>query len=150
MNNPATECQATEFAASADAQFLAALEATTLPAAEFTHRNHLRAAWLYLAKHPLPEAAMCCALSIQKYATALGVPGKFHLTLTLAFMHIVAELRGQHSVDDWEAFLAVCPQLERDAQQLIGRHYSEALLQSERARKTFVPPDRAPLPLPQA
>lgn len=130
-----------------DAEFLAALEDTSLPGTEFSHRNHLRAAWLYLETHPLPEAAMRCALAIQKYAATLGAPGKFHLTLTLAFMHIVADLRARHPAASWEAFLAACPELVQDAQQLIARHYSEDLLQSERAKKTFVPPDREPLPV---
>lgn len=130
-----------------DVEFLAALEDGSLPLAEFTHRNHLRAGWLYLERHALPEAAMTCALAIQKYATRHGAPEKFHLTLTLAFMHIIAERRETHPSRDWESFLAACPDLQRDAQQLIARHYSAPVLASERARKTFVPPDREPLPL---
>lgn len=129
-----------------DSDFLAALEDGSLPAAEFSHRNHLRAAWLYLERHPLPEAAMYCALAIQKYAAGLGVPEKFHLTLTLAFMHIIAELRAQHPAGDWETFLAACPDLQRDAKGIVSRYYSAALLESERARRTFVPPDLVPLP----
>ncbi len=131
-----------------DLEFLAALEGGSLPLDEFTHRNHLRTGWLYLERHPLPEAAMYCALAIQKYATAQGKPEKFHLTLTLAFMHIIANLRERHPANDWETFLAACPELLHDARQLIARHYSEPLLDSDRARKTFVPPDREPLPLP--
>lgn len=131
-----------------DAAFLMALEDGSLPREAFSHRNHLRAAWLYLERHPLPEAAMYCALSIQKYAGGLGVPEKFHLTLTLAFMHIIAELRVQHPAKSWETFLACCPDLQSDARVLLGRYYSEALLESERARRTFVPPDREPLPTP--
>lgn len=130
-----------------DLDFLEALENGSLPESEFTHRNHLRAGWLYLERHPLPEAAMACALAIQKYATGAGAPDKFHLTLTLAFMHIIADLRAVHPADDWEAFLAVCPDLQRDAKALIAQHYSESLLASEQARRTFVPPDREPLPL---
>lgn len=130
-----------------DTEFLAALEDTSLPSDGFSHRGHLRAAWLYLEKHPLPEAAMYCALAIQKYATTLGAPEKFHLTLTLAFMHIVADLRARHPAGDWETFLAACPELVENAQQLIARYYSDEMLQSERARKTFVPPDREPLPV---
>lgn len=130
-----------------DNEFLAALEDGSLPATEFNHRNHLRAGWLYLKRHPLPEAAMKCALTIQRYAARLGAPEKFNLTLTLAFMHIIAEQRERHPADDWHAFLASCPELQHDAQQLLERHYSRALLESEQARRTFVPPDRTPLPL---
>lgn len=130
-----------------DDAFLAAFEDGTLPESEFTHRSHLRAGWIYLERHPLPEAAMRCALHVQKYAAGHGAPEKFHLTLTLAFMHVIADLRSAHPAPDWEAFLAACPELQADAREIIARHYSEALLQSERARKTFVPPDREPLPL---
>ncbi|HEX7030152.1 MAG TPA: hypothetical protein VF254_06115 [Gammaproteobacteria bacterium] len=130
-----------------DSEFLAALEDGSLPKPEFTHRNHLRAGWLYLERHPLPEAAMACALAIQKYAAGLGLPEKFHLTLTLAFMHILAERRERHPARDWETFLAACPDLQQDAKALIAQYYSEPVLDSERARKTFVPPDRQPLPL---
>ena len=140
MNNVAT-------LAATDAAFLQALEDGSLPLAEFTHRNHLRAGWLYLERHPLPEAAMYCALTIQKYAARHGAPDKFHLTLTLAFMHIIAGLREQHPAADWESFLAAAPGLQSDAQRVIARHYSESLLESEQARRTFVPPDREPLPL---
>lgn len=129
-----------------DQQFLRALEDTTLPPAEFSHRNHLRAAWLYLDRYPLPEAARRSATAIQRYATAAGAPGKFHLTLTLAFMHIIAALREAHPQPDWESFLAACPELLADAKGLVARHYSDACLAEERARREFVPPDRLPLP----
>lgn len=129
-----------------DEQFLAALEDGSLPPDQFSHRSHLRAAWLYLERHALAEAARRCALTIQRYATGLGVPEKFHLTLSLAFMHIVAEQKQQHPARDWEAFLAACPDLQTNAQAIIGRYYSEAVLDSPQARRSFVPPDRAPLP----
>jgi len=130
-----------------DAAFLAALEDGSLPLDAFTHRNHLRAGWLYLERHPLPEAAMYCALAIQKYAAMHGAAEKFHLTLTLAFMHIIADLRERHAGKDWDSFLASCPDLQGDAKALIARHYSEGVLDSTRAKRTFVPPDRKPLPL---
>lgn len=139
----------TNLLAPEDAAFLTALENGSLPESEFTHRNHLRAGWLYLERHPLPEAAMSCALSIQKYAAGHGAPEKFHLTLTLAFMHIIASLRERHPADDWETFLDACPELQRDAKALIAAYYSDAVLESEQARRTFVPPDRNPLPSPQ-
>ena len=129
-----------------DAAFLAALEDLSLPAPEFNHRSHLRAAWLYLERHPLPEAARHCALAIQKYAASLGASEKFHLTLTLAFMHVIAELRRRHPAPDWESFLQACPELQHDARRIIARHYSEDVLRSDHARKTFVHPDREALP----
>ncbi|MDX1454644.1 MAG: hypothetical protein R3217_04225 [Gammaproteobacteria bacterium] len=129
-----------------DAEFLQALEDCSLPSEAFNHRNHLRAAWLYLEQGPLAEAAMKCSLAIQRYATTIGAPEKFHLTLTLALMHIIAARRDAYPAPDWEAFLESCPELISDARELLAAHYSEALLESDQARRTFVPPDKSPLP----
>ena len=129
-----------------DADFLQALEDCSLPRDAFNHRNHLRAAWLYLEQEPLADAAMKCSLAIQRYATTIGAPEKFHLTLTLALMHIIAARRAAHPAPDWETFLEACPELLNDLRELLAAHYSEALLESERARRTFVPPDKSPLP----
>ncbi len=46
-----------------DDEFLAALEANTLPEAYFDHAAHVRAGYLYLRRLPFPQAtaAMCAA-----------------------------------------------------------------------------------------
>lgn len=130
----------------ADAAFLAALEDTSLPLSEFTHRNHLRAAWLYLRSHPLPQAAQRCGDAIRQYAAAHGAAGKYHHTLTLAFMHIIRARMRRSEAPDWESFLTEFPELTSNARTLIAAHYSDEVLQSSRARQEFVPPDRQPLP----
>jgi hypothetical protein len=129
-----------------DEAFLSAFESGTLPRAHFDHRGHLRAAWLYLERHPLPEAAARCAATIRAYAIGQGDHEKFHHTLTLAFMHIVAERRHAHPAADFDTFLAAAPELLTGARALIARHYSPARLRTPEARHGFVPPDRAPLP----
>lgn len=129
-----------------DGEFLAALESCELPEQEFNHRGHVRAAWLYLGKLSLPEAAQQCALSIQRYANHLGATDKFHLTLTLAWMHIIADLRQKHPADNWEEFAAACPGLFDEPGSLLQKYYREDTLFSDRARRSFVPPDLQALP----
>lgn len=129
-----------------DHDFLAALEDCSLPKELFNHRGHLRAGWLYLDAFPLPVAARKCAESIERFANHLGATGKFHLTLTLAFMHIIDELRHQYPANSWEEFLAACPQLVDNPKALLANHYSALVLASGEARENFVPPDVAPLP----
>ncbi|MDX1442641.1 MAG: hypothetical protein R3270_02555 [Gammaproteobacteria bacterium] len=129
-----------------DQEFITALEDCSLDKRYFNHRGHLRAAWLYLDRYPVNEAAEHCARSIQRYANHLGATDKFHVTLTRAFMHIIAELRASHPATNWEDFLSQCPDLVEEPRRLIARHYSDDVLDSEKARTEFVAPDLAPLP----
>lgn len=129
-----------------DQQFMAALESCELPKEQFSHHGHVRAAWLYLEDYPLPEAADRCAESIRRYANHVGATMKFHVTLTLAFMHIIAALRERHAAPDWETFAARCPEIFDRPIELLEKHYRQETLFSEQARKEFVPPDIEQLP----
>lgn len=123
-------------------ELVAALEAGSLDQSLFNHRNHVRAAWHYLQALPLPEAAHRFCAVVQAYARGLGAEQKFHLTLSLALMHLIHQrLRpGQ----PWQAFEAANPELFQQAQALVARHYSAEALEQGRGR--FVEPDRAALP----
>lgn len=129
-----------------DADFLQALEDCSLDKVHFDHRGHLRAAWLYLEKYPFEEAATRCGNAIRRYAGHLGATGKYHVTLTRAFMYIIADLRRSHPADDWQSFIAACPDLVTRPKALVARHYSEEVLGSDKARTGFIEPDRESLP----
>lgn len=129
-----------------DANFLAAFLDGTLPASEFGHRGHLRAAWLVLSRHPVQPAVVLICRGIAAIATRLGAPEKFHYTLTEAMVRIVAARMRQTPNLDWPAFVVDHADLLHDARQILQHHYSDALLQSAAARTGFVAPDRAALP----
>lgn len=127
-------------------QLLAGLADCTLPPAQFSHRNHVRAAWQCLREQPLPEAAERFAGLLQGYVTHLNAQDKYHHTLTLAFMHLIHARMGDTATGEWDAFAAANTDLFSDAKALVGRHYSAPLLASDRARRSFVEPDLAALP----
>ena len=126
-----------------EGELLRRLADGSLPPAEFTHRNHVRAAWQCLREGPsLPAAAHRFRDLLLGYVRSVGALDKFHLTLTLAFMHIIhARMRDG---EDWPAFAVRNPDLFSDARSLIARHYSEARIAAGRAQ--FAEPDQAPLP----
>ncbi|MDE2150069.1 MAG: hypothetical protein KGJ55_09625 [Gammaproteobacteria bacterium] len=124
------------------AVLVAQLEAAELDAGQFDHRAHVRAAWHYLNVLPLPEAAHRFAAVLQAYVRRLSAQEKFHLTLTLAFMHLIHQR--MHAGESWDRFSARYPELFRDAGKLINRHYSPQAL--ERGRREFAEPDLAALP----
>jgi hypothetical protein len=126
-------------------QLLGGLARGTLPAAEFSHYNHVRAAWLVLQQLPLRVAAHHFAELLATYVRQVGAEDKFHLTLTFAFMHLIHQ-RMKTSPEDWEGFVQANPDLFTDAKSLVARYYSAGKLMTPEARKAFVEPDRAPLP----
>lgn len=127
-----------------DDQFLADFLACRLPAAGFDHRGHLRAAWLLLQSHPLAEAADQTCDGIARLAAHLGVPGKYHRTLSEALVRLMAAAGAVGQ--PWPEFLAGNPRLVADARGLLGEYYSAARLADQLARTVFQPPDLAPLP----
>ena len=82
----------------------------------------------------------------KRLAAHLGVPGKYHRTLTEALVRLMAASGAASPALSWEAFRVANPQLMEDARSLLARHYSDALLASSEARAVFVAPDRLPLP----
>ncbi len=131
-----------------DAQFLAALEAATLPPGLFDHAAHVRAGYLYLRRQPFPQATAAMCTSVANYARALGKPERYHETITVAFMALInAQLRRCGDGGGWEEFRARHPQLLRP--EALLAYYPRELLESREARSCFtlLPlSQQAPLP----
>ncbi|HEY0065085.1 MAG TPA: hypothetical protein VGC21_23405 [Telluria sp.] len=115
-----------------DDEFLVRFENLTLAPAEFGHAGHMRLGWLNLQRHDRASAIARTCAGIRAYATHLGAPDKFHWTVTEALLRLMAAQGGR---------------LPGDARLLLARHYSPQLLASEDARRAFVGPDRAALPV---
>lgn len=129
-----------------DHEFLTAFLDCSMPASGFDHRGHVRVAWLMLRRYPLDEAAQRTCDGIARLAAHLGVPGKYHRTLTEALVRLMAHGGAADHGMTWEGFVKNNRSLMDDARGLLARHYSEQALASPDARQNFVPPDRQPLP----
>ena len=129
-------------AALTDAEFLSAFAAGTL--GEFHHRDHVRLTWLYLRAYGPEQAARAVAEGIQRFAAARGAHGLYHVTLTRAWVRLVAAALRQTPDAAFDAFAARHPELL--GKQLVFRFYSRDLLMSEAARAAWMEPDLQPLP----
>ena len=125
-----------------DREFVAAIEACTLPAAGFDHRQHVRLAWLYLTGEPLLEALQHFVVTLKRYATSLGATAKYHETITFAFLFLIHERMQRTPSATFEAFAAANPDL---FEPILARYYRPETLASELARTTFVMPDAGPV-----
>jgi hypothetical protein len=123
-----------------DDEFVQAFETASLPASEFNHAAHVRAGWWYLQHHPIGVAIDRFSRSLRAFADASGASGKYHETMTIVWMLLIAERLGAAGDLEWPAFAARHPELFD--KQIVLRYYSSATLDSERARRGFMMPDR--------
>lgn len=135
-----------------DAEHLRRFEDHSLPHAQWTHRAHLKVAYLYLMRRPYPEALERLRSGIKAYNTAHGIQntptGGYHETLTQVWLQLVhTTLRQFGPAETADAFFDAQTQLSSTRTPLL--FYSRERLMSAEARSTFLPPDLAPLPAPQ-
>jgi hypothetical protein len=126
-----------------DVEFITAFETCELPKEDFHHRDHLRLAWIYLRQYGHPQAARKIAESIRRYAAHLNASQKYHETITIAWLELVdfaqQSLPAAASFDDLpQAFPEL---LQKNA---LAEYYSSGVLESETAKRIFVPPDLRP------
>lgn len=127
-----------------DDEFVQAFEDLSLPPAAFRHADHVRLAWIYLTRMPLPEAMRRYADRLRAFASHLGKPGLYHETITFAFLMVINErIADAPAGEDWLGFRARNADLLGGVTAVLGRWYSDERLASARSRAGFVMPDRA-------
>jgi len=128
-----------------DDEFLRAFEELSFPADRFHHREHIQVAWLYLKSTDATRAAERMSEGIRRFANHHGATQKYHHTLTLAWMRLVAAaLVGTPEGYAFEKVIAAHPELEDT--KLLDKYYSKEVLQTAAAREGWVEPDLQALP----
>jgi len=138
-----------------DTELLRAFEACEIPQPDWDHRAHVRVAWMCLeSSADFEEAAArmrqgVVASNRATEARGEALKGGYHETLTRCWLRLIERAMGEGDgagADDSRAFVESCPHLLDFARTY--DHYSAERLWSAEACKTFVEPDRAPLPKP--
>jgi hypothetical protein len=132
-----------------DGEFLAAFRAQAIPHSDWTHRAHVRAAYLHLCEMPIEAAMDAMREGIKRLNAAHGLVEAaergYHETLTRAWLTIIASaVRSRGRAESFEAFAAEHPHLL--CRTLLRVFYSPAGMPPE-SRYLFVSPDLAPLPV---
>jgi hypothetical protein len=131
---------------SSDREFRVAFETGAFAPADFSHRAHVRLAYVYLADTDLDLALERMRAALIAFLSHHGIPAtKYHETLTrawiLAVHHFMHRSPDAASADD---FIARNPLLLDS--KIMLTHYSAGLLFSDAARAAFVEPDLDPIP----
>lgn len=116
-------------------------EAGRVDPAAFGHREHVRMSYELLERYTFPEALFRLAKGLRRLAANAGVPEKYHETITVAFLALIAERRLVGGFTSWEDFAAQNPDLLK--KELLTRIYPPDVLESPLARETFLLPTRS-------
>ncbi len=124
-----------------DVELTRALERGEI-AKNFRHASHLHVAWVYLDESSsVQQAANKMRDTLRRFAAAAGKPEKYHETITLFWVHLLAYAasRGERL----EEIVHANPQLlEKDFPLA---YYSAERLFSDEARTSWMEPDLKPL-----
>jgi hypothetical protein len=135
-------CAALEERQMNEEALIQALESGEIPPGGLPHADHVRLAWYCLRQQPLLTALSRVRHVLQCAAAAAGRPERYHETVTVGFVLLIAErLAGARELS-WDVFAVRNPDLLAWTPSLLARFYTEETLASERSRTVFVMPDR--------
>ncbi len=135
-----------------DENFLRHFEECTLPFEQWTHRSHVKVAFLYLRQFPFGQALNRLRFGIKKYNAANRVPEGpttgYNETTTQAFLRLIAATMQAYgeafATPNADSFCDTHPQLM--THKALRFFYSREARMHPLAKTEFVEPDLAPLP----
>lgn len=136
-----------------DTELLERFERQAIPRGEWTHRLHVRMAYLYLRRHSFAEALVLIRTGIQRLNAANQVPEEpqagYNETLTVAWATLVhTTISEQGPAETSDEFVDKQPQLL--CRTLLRLFYSRAIWTEQDCKTKFVEPDLTPLPRPRS
>lgn len=129
-----------------DESLIGYFEAGQEPPGGFHHREHVRVAWFYLRHAPLPTALERFRSGLRRLAEVQGAVGKYHETMTTAYVLLIHDRLQQTPDLAWEDFATRHVDLLAWRPSILDRYYRPGTLASAEAQRTFVEPDAQPRP----
>jgi hypothetical protein len=125
-----------------DERLVEMFEAGEVPPEGFHHREHVRVAWWYLRASTLPDALQRFSSALRHFALRQGKPDLYHETITTAYVLLINERLDDGRDLTWEEFARRNADLLTWRPSALARYYTDEMLTSARAKRTFVMPDR--------
>ena len=119
---------------------LGQFERFEIDAPSFHHSDHVEVAYAMLNKYDFVDACARYATTIREMAKRVGALKKFNMTITFAFMSLIAERKQDFEVNDFTVFLEANPDLLD--KKILNNWYSGERLTSATARSLFLLPDK--------
>jgi hypothetical protein len=128
-----------------DAALVRDFEALAVAPAEFGHREHVRLAFALLAETgDFAAAGLRFKRALIAFATSIGAAGKYHETLTWAYLTLIHARMASGTWSDSTAFLVANADVLDHRGGALARYYDvAAIAASPLARRVFVLPEPA-------
>jgi hypothetical protein len=117
-------------------------ESGAIEPGNFHHADHVRLAFEYLSRYTVLEALERFPAALKRLAAAHGKTQLYHETITWAYLLLIHERMARSGVQDWVHFAEGNQDLFAWKGGVLKKFYSEDVLNSELARRSFVFPDR--------
>ena len=125
-----------------DQEFIGRFERLEIPGTDFRHADHVRAAWICLRNGGLAEGAARFVAAFRRYVEHLGATGKYHETITWAYLVLINERIARAQGGTWEAFVRNNPDLLDPSMAIVRAKYGDELVNLSWAREVFILPTR--------
>jgi hypothetical protein len=121
-------------------ELLSQFECGTVDPTVFDHKSHVRVAYALLRRDGFIDALITYARCLRSLTEKAGVPEKFNVTITVAYLSLIAERLHGRAYADFEDFITgngdlLSPRVVMDL-------YSDTRMKSPLARGAFLLPDR--------
>jgi len=113
--------------------------AQTIDPGQFRHIDHMGVAYELFRGKDFVHVSRLYSDSIRGIALKAGVAEKFNMTMTVAFLSLIAERMHTTPHNDFADFVAKNPDLK--SKNVLDHWYSPERLQSNLAREVFLLPD---------
>jgi hypothetical protein len=105
---------------------------------QFPHESHVEVAYGLLRRSRFPGALMALSSGLADIARRAGKADRYHETITVGFLSIIAERLMRGSTSTYAEFIRANPDLFD--KNLLLRFYTSERLGSKQARQTFILP----------
>jgi len=112
--------------------------------AGFGHREHVHLTWLAIRRYGDAHAETLLCHGIRRAAEYANAPQKYHVTVSVAWVRLIAHHLTDTTTADFAEFIESHPALLD--KRLLLQYYRSSTLASVAARTQWVAPDVSPLP----
>ncbi|MCK0109923.1 hypothetical protein MWU58_11510 [Flavobacteriaceae bacterium S0825] len=116
----------------------------TLDSSIFNHEAHIRLAWIHINKYGIEQALINLDSQLYSYVCSLGAEDKYNKTVTIAAVKAVYHFMQKSNSNNFKDFILEHPRLKTNFKELLDKHYSIDIFNSDIAKSSFLEPNLLP------
>ena len=127
-----------------DEEFESQFSNCTLYSSIFNHEAHIRLAWIHINRYGIEQALINLDNQLYSYVCSLGAEDKYNKTVTIAAVKAVYHFMQKSNSNNFKDFILEHPRLKTNFKELLDKHYSIDIFNSDIAKSSFLEPNLLP------